>query len=170
MVDIKQLYWTQMTHNDKTYYLLFSDKGLCYIGSPNASFDQVTDWSKKKLPTASYTKNNSLAESYVKEIQRFLNGRQQRFECPVDLIGTAFQLAVWDALSKIPYGETRTYTAIAQATGRPKAVRAVATAIGANPLLMIVPCHRVIAKSGSLAGFRAGIEMKKELLSLEKSI
>lgn len=86
---------------------------------------------------------------------------------PLDLTGTIFQEAVWTALKNIPFGETKTYTDIAKNIGRPNSVRAVGAAIGANPLLMVVPCHRVVSKSGGMAGYRGGVPMKKALLELE---
>ena len=86
----------------------------------------------------------------------------------MDLHGTPFQQSVWKALQEIPYGQTVSYSDIAERIEKPNAVRAVGTAIGANPVLIIVPCHRVIAKSGKLSGFRAGLEMKEQLLGLEK--
>ena len=84
--------------------------------------------------------------------------------------GTAFQQNVWRALLEIPYGETRSYKQIAEAIGNPKAVRAVGMANNRNPLLVVVPCHRVIGANGKLIGYAAGIEKKEFLLRLEKSI
>ena len=86
----------------------------------------------------------------------------------MDLHGTPFQMAVWEALRKIPFGVTVSYTDIAERIGKPSSVRAVGTAIGANPVLITVPCHRVIAKSGKLTGYRGGLDMKEQLLGLEK--
>jgi AraC family transcriptional regulator of adaptative response/methylated-DNA-[protein]-cysteine methyltransferase len=82
--------------------------------------------------------------------------------------GTPFQQKVWKELCKIPYGQTRTYEDIAKKIGKPKAIRAVANAIGANTLAVTVPCHRVIRKDGSLGGYRWGIAKKKKLLEMEK--
>src|SRR5690606_30640320 len=90
------------------------------------------------------------------------------FTMPMDPRGTPFQLKVWEALGRIPYGETRSYTDISEQIGKPSAVRAVGTAIGANPLLIAVPCHRVVAKDGSLTGYRGGLEMKAKLLQFEE--
>src|SRR5699024_2411458 len=97
----------------------------------------------------------------------FVNEERGNFNDHRHPIGRDFQTEVWQALQSIPYGKTKTYTDIAAQIGRPQAVRAVGTAIGANPLLMIIPCHRVLAKDGGLAGFRAGVEMKSALLELE---
>ncbi len=90
-----------------------------------------------------------------------------QFTCPLDLHGTPFQVAVWQALVRIPYGETRSYAEIAQAIDRPRAVRAVGAANGANPVAIIVPCHRVIGSNGTLTGYGGGLPAKRWLLSLE---
>lgn len=85
----------------------------------------------------------------------------ETFTIPIDVYGTAFQLAVWNTVREIPYGETHSYSEIAERIQKPNAVRAVGTAVGANPLLITIPCHRVIGKNGKLTGFRGGLEMKK---------
>ena len=87
---------------------------------------------------------------------------------PLDLYGTKFQKSVWTELQKIPFGETSTYSDIAEKINKPSAFRAVGSAIGANPVMIVIPCHRVIGKSGKLTGFRGGLLMKQKLLALEK--
>jgi AraC family transcriptional regulator of adaptative response/methylated-DNA-[protein]-cysteine methyltransferase len=87
----------------------------------------------------------------------------------VDIRGTAFQVQVWDYLRQIPRGELRTYKEVAEAIGRPKAVRAVASACGANRIALAIPCHRVIRGDGGLGGYRWGIERKRQLLAIENS-
>src|SRR5439155_18130327 len=94
-------------------------------------------------------------------------GERIHFTCPLDLHGTAFQIEVWEALYRIPYGETRTYAEIARAIGRPAAVRAVGAANGANPVAILVPCHRVIGSNGTLTGYGGGLAHKKWLLDHE---
>ena len=89
------------------------------------------------------------------------------FDLPLDIYGTPFQQSVWTLLQDIPYGETRSYAQIAAALGRPKAVRAVGQANGANPLPIIIPCHRVIQTDGSLGGYGGGLAIKRALLALE---
>ena len=89
-------------------------------------------------------------------------------ELPLDVRATAFQRRVWQALQKIPYGETRTYSAVAKAIGAPTAVRAVARACATNPASIVVPCHRVIREDGGLGGYRWGLERKRRLLEQEK--
>ena len=98
----------------------------------------------------------------------YLNGRLDALDdIPVDTAGTSFQRRVWDALRSIPVGETRSYTAIAAGIGRPDAPRAVGSANGRNPVALIVPCHRVIAADGRLAGYAGGLERKRWLLAHE---
>ncbi len=105
-----------------------------------------------------------LTEAALKAI---LAGRQPNKFPPLDLAGTAFQKSVWHALRKIPVGRTKSYGEIAQAIGRPKAVRAVGGACGANPVPVLVPCHRVLAANGKIGGFSGGLERKRRLLARE---
>jgi methylated-DNA-[protein]-cysteine S-methyltransferase len=101
------------------------------------------------------------------ELKEYFERKRTSFSLALDPIGTAFQREVWEALSTIPYGETRTYTDIANQIGNAKAVRAVGAANGRNPISIVVPCHRVIGASGKLTGFAGGLEAKAALLSLE---
>lgn len=115
-------------------------------------------------------KETSLTKEAYAQLSEYLNGKRKTFDLPFKMRGTQFQLQVWNALLDIPYGETRSYKQIAEAIGNPKAVRAVGMADNRNPLLIIVPCHRVIGKNGSLVGYGEGLEMKEFLLRLEKSL
>jgi O-6-methylguanine DNA methyltransferase len=103
------------------------------------------------------------------EILAYLEGALKRFTVPVVLEGTPFQRAVWAKLLAIPYGKTRTYGDIAAELGKPRAARAVGTACGANPIPILVPCHRIVGGNGSLGGFGGGVRMKHDLLELERS-
>ena len=108
-------------------------------------------------------------EAY-RQLSEYLLGERKRFDLPLNPQGTVFQLQVWKSLCDIPYGETRSYKQIAEAIGNPKAVRAVGMANNRNPLLIVVPCHRVIGANRKLVGYAAGIEKKEFLLKLEKSL
>jgi methylated-DNA-[protein]-cysteine S-methyltransferase len=103
------------------------------------------------------------------QLTAYLRGERPGFDLPLDLAarGTAFQQAVWQALRAIPRGSTHSYAALAQAVGRPAAVRAVGAAVGRNPLSVVVPCHRVLGSDGSLTGYAGGLERKRALLALE---
>ena len=110
-----------------------------------------------------------IKEAY-KQLSEYLKRERKCFDLPFNPCGTEFQRQVWKALCDIPYGETRSYKQIAEAIGNPKAVRAVGVANNRNPLLIVIPCHRVIGANGKLVGYAAGIEMKEYLLKLEKSL
>lgn len=113
------------------------------------------------------TGDTPLLRETQRQIEEYLRGERRRFDVTLRLIGTPFQKRVWEALGQIPYGETRSYGDIARAIGAPRACRAVGMANHANPLMLFVPCHRVIAADGSLGGFAAGSDLKTALLKLE---
>jgi O-6-methylguanine DNA methyltransferase len=104
-----------------------------------------------------------------RQLEEYFAGRRLVFRLPLDLDqGSPFQRRVWKALMDIPYGETVSYKEIARAIGQPSAIRAVGSAVGRNPLPIVLPCHRVIASDGSIGGFSAGLELKRRLLKLER--
>src|ERR1017187_7142685 len=111
-----------------------------------------------------------IATEALRQLRAYFAGQLRRFELPLDLRGTDFQLRVWRELERIPYGETRSYLEIAEAIGAPRAVRAVGAANGANPIPIVVPCHRVIGASGKLVGYGGGLPLKKRLLQLEGAL
>jgi AraC family transcriptional regulator of adaptative response/methylated-DNA-[protein]-cysteine methyltransferase len=117
-----------------------------------------------RFPQIHLIRNDAKAENFAQVI--FI----KRIKPHLHLIGTNFQLSVWHALEQIPFGEVSTYSQIADSIGNPKAVRAVGTAIGANPIAFIIPCHRVIRSDGGLGGFRWGLECKKKILDWEKKM
>ena len=113
---------------------------------------------------------SALTDRAAEQLAAYFGGEIQAFDLPLDAGGTPFQQSVWRALCAIPYGETRSYRELAEAIGNPKAVRAVARANGANPLSIVVPCHRVIGADGTLTGYAGGLEMKARLLALEGAL
>jgi O-6-methylguanine DNA methyltransferase len=106
---------------------------------------------------------------YIRELNDYFAGQRREFSIPLDLRGTDFQLACWHALLEIPYGQTRSYRDIAQAIGHPHAYRAVGMSNNRNPVAIVVPCHRVIASSGSLCGYGGGLDIKRKLLDMEQA-
>lgn len=160
-------YWGYIFYKDWRMHLAASPKGLCYVLWPNKSFQKLETWTKKYFPNASLVYDEVQLAPYVVQIEDYFKGKRQTFNIPLDLRGTDFQIAVWQALLKIPYGTTKTYSEIAKEINRPKAVRAVGGAIGANPVSIVVPCHRVIGKDGTLTGFGGGLGIKEELLRIE---
>ncbi len=112
--------------------------------------------------------HSQLSDMAYKQICEYLKGIRKSFDFSYELCGTEFQKRVWNELCRIPYGETRTYKQMAEAVGNPKASRAVGAANGKNPLMIVVPCHRVIGTDGRLTGYAGGLELKEDLLNLEQ--
>lgn len=144
-----------------------SDKGVCAIllgDDPDGLARDLQDW----FPNAQLIGGDAEFEQLVAKVVGFLETPSIGLDLPLDIRGTAFQQRVWEALREIPPGSTASYTEIAERIGRPKSVRAVAQACGANPLAVAIPCHRVVRTDGSLSGYRWGVERKGELLRRER--
>lgn len=114
-----------------------------------------------------YNVSNSITEDAKRQLEEYFEGRRKEFNIAIGIQGTEFQNKVWKELIKIRYGEYSTYSEVAKNINNEKAVRATGTAIGKNPILIIIPCHRVIAKGKKIGGFTAGVDIKKKLLDLE---
>ena len=113
------------------------------------------------------TPSNPHVQQAMRQLDEYFAGTRKTFDVALDMRGTAFQRAVWKALMALPFGETTTYGSIAHGVANPKAVRAAGTAIGRNPVSIIVPCHRVVGMSGDLSGYAGGLERKRYLLAHE---
>jgi len=162
------MYASKIPWEEWCFVLLSSERGIRLIDLHGTSLSELSERLGVEIVqggTKTAAVNQDLARQ---EIEEYLNGDRKSFSSPLDMQGTPFQIEVWNELLNIPYGETRSYGEIAAAVGRPRAARAVGTAIGANPLPIIVPCHRVIGKNGSLVGFGGGLRLKERLLLLEK--
>ena len=116
------------------------------------------------------TETSSVLEEAKRQLDEYFAGNRKAFTIPLLLVGTVYQQQVWNELLNIPYGATTSYKEIAQNIGKPKAVRAVAGAIGANGISILIPCHRVIGSDKSLTGYAGGLEAKKILLQIETQI
>ena len=114
-------------------------------------------------------KNDDVIENTKHQLDEYFKGTRSKFDIPLLMVGTEFQKSVWDGLIKVPYGTTSTYLQLAKTIGNAQAVRAVATANGANAISIIVPCHRIIGSDGKLVGYAGGLLVKQRLLELEKS-
>lgn len=150
-----------------TVLVAATDRGICKIafGDDRA---QLVDALRDEFANAELVEDAARLAPFVAQIDAYLRGSAQCIDLPLDIAPTAFQQRVWDALRRIPYGETRSYSEIAEAVGSPQAVRAVAGACASNPVALAIPCHRVLHKDGSLSGYRWGAERKAALLDAER--
>ena len=114
--------------------------------------------------------SSPLLEEAAHQVSQWFTGERREFDLALDLRGTEFQRSVWKQLQAIPRGKQRSYGQIANAIGKPGAARAVGSACGANPIILIIPCHRVLAADGSLGGFSAGLDLKRRLLAADKGL
>jgi O-6-methylguanine DNA methyltransferase len=146
-----------------------TDRGVCRleIGMSERKFVEST----KKRYRCWVVRDEAFMGEYIRQLQEYFEGRRRKFEFKLDFLeGTEFQRRVWRTLYSIPYGQVRSYKWVAQSIGSRQAFRAVGGGCGANPLAIIVPCHRVVAHDGKLGGFGYGLEMKQQLLQLEGAL
>ncbi|NLF50524.1 MAG: methylated-DNA--[protein]-cysteine S-methyltransferase [Leptolinea sp.] len=144
-----------------------TDRGVCFL-----QFGESENNLKKDLmdeyPKAELIRQTEELTLYVDQLNKYLAGDVKELMIPLCIQATVFRMKVWEALRRIPYGQTRSYSEVATAIGQPKAVRAVASACAANPVAIATPCHRVVHADGSISGYRWGIKRKEILLELEK--
>lgn len=168
-IQAETLYWSSAPSAHGICTVVATEKGICWTGTPGTDREYGLAWLERRLQIERVIEGEEVdpLRQAMDQLRRYFAGGRIQFSCPLDLRGTAFQVAVWEELYRIPYGQTRTYAQIANAVGRPKAVRAVGAANGANPVAVIVPCHRVIGSNGTLTGYGGGLPMKHWLLTLE---
>ena len=143
-------------------------RGLCAVrfGEHDAGLEREL---RQEFHSADIHREDAPLRPYIQRITALLAGQGTTVDLPLDVRATAFQVKVWDALRRIPSGETRSYSEIAKNIGDPSATRAVARACATNPVAVVIPCHRVVRESGDLAGYRWGVHRKEELLGRERA-
>ena len=156
----------QLQQSMKSVY--YYNYKLCKLGiaEENGAICRVF-FAAGKAPDNFENTETPLIKKAAAQLEEYFEGKRKNFDLPLVLNGTDFQNRVWEALRKIPYGKTRSYGELAAMTGNPKASRAVGMANNRNPIVIVIPCHRVIGSDGSLTGFGGGLELKKRLLELE---
>ncbi len=157
---METLYYSRLPSPAGPLLIAVSEKGLVFL-----EFDRG-----KLAPKYLWTESAEKTQAVRDQMQEYFDGKRREFSFPLDMRGTPFQLKCWEALLRIPYGETRTYADIARAVGSPQGFRAVGLANNRNPIAIIVPCHRVIAWDGSLRGYGGGLDVKRKLLELEGAL
>jgi AraC family transcriptional regulator of adaptative response/methylated-DNA-[protein]-cysteine methyltransferase len=146
-----------------------TDKGVCSVKLGNSD-PELEENLQTEFPSANHKPDGGNLAIWTAEILSYLDGEKNGLDLPVDIQATAFQQQVWQMLRTIPYGETRTYQEVAQMMSKDDASRAVGTACGANPVALVIPCHRVLRKDGGLGGYSWGLDRKKSLLAMEQAI
>ncbi|GAB6155869.1 methylated-DNA--[protein]-cysteine S-methyltransferase [Desulfosporosinus burensis] len=172
--------WTTQSLTFWTEVLMIKDRevevtvasttvGLCWLGlGPSVEEEQsLRIWMSRQFPKQFLIRKREPNSTVIRQLQEYVTGKRKEFSIPLHPMGTPFQLKVWEELLRIPYGETCTYGEIAARVGNPKGPRAVGMANNRNPIGIVVPCHRVIGKNGSLTGYAGGLDIKQWLLELE---
>ncbi len=147
--------------------LVATPTGLCRVGLPGEGWAALKEWLARWVGPEMPEENPEALAPAVTQLREYFSRIRREFDLPLDLRGTPFQRRVWEELRGIPYGQTVSYGELARRVGRPGAARAVGRAVGANPIPIIVPCHRVIGADHSLVGYGGGLEVKEALLRLE---
>ena len=161
---METLYYSHMKSLAGPLGIGVSQKGLVALEFDRGKFPP------KNSKNIAWEKSAEKTSPYIAELEEYFAGDRREFTFPLDLRGTPFQVKCWQALLKIPYGETRTYADIARAVGCPQGFRAVGLANNRNPIAIVVPCHRVIASDGTLCGYGGGLDIKRRLLELEGAL
>lgn len=164
---MQTVYFSYYQYKDWHLLLGTTNKGLCYIGFEDETIDGLKKSCIQQFQDCTCIENQEILLPVIQQLNDYFDGSLTNFTLPLHIHGTDFQMKVWQALQKVEYGKTVPYSTIAALIGNPKAVRAVGTAIGKNPVPIVVPCHRVISKDGSIGGFSGGLHNKEKLLAIE---
>lgn len=143
---------------------------LCMLGFRGREMRSTVDDRIKKALNAQFAEHDDeVLKKTRTQLDEYFKGLRRKFDIPVLMLGTDFQKSVWNALMKVPYGDTSTYSQLAKDVGNERAVRAVGNANAANPISIIIPCHRIIGSGGELVGYGGGLSVKRRLLELERN-
>lgn len=166
---VKDVVYARLDSPVGTVWIASTGVGVCKISLGAERSGAFLSWISEHIGPGESWEDPELMSSATSQLAEYFSGTRQTFDLPLDVRGTSFQRAVWSQVILIPYGATASYGDIAQLVGKPKASRTVGSAVGANPLPIVIPCHRVVGSGGSLVGFGAGLDVKETLLRLEGS-
>lgn len=170
MGDPPRVYWTPFTTPLGTGYVASTERGVCRVTIPQRRREHFFSGLYDRFPGERVRPDPLRNVEVVEQLSEYWEGERVRFELSLDLMGTPFQEEVWRALLEVPYGETRTYRALAERIGRPRGYQAVGAAVKANPLMLVVPCHRILGQDDRLTGYAGGVEIKRWLLRHEGAL
>jgi methylated-DNA-[protein]-cysteine S-methyltransferase len=164
------VYCTSFDSKIGLIYIASTDKGVCKISVPRQTKKDFFRWLHENFDDSEVVDNKSRNKEVMDQLNRYFNGKLAKFTVAVDMRGTPFQLRVWKELLKISYGTTISYKQLAKRLGTSRGFQAIGRANAANPLPIIVPCHRVLGTDGTLIGYASGVKTKEFLLKLEGSL
>jgi O-6-methylguanine DNA methyltransferase len=169
VVSVEKVYWDGWQWEGRNVFVGITERGVVdvMLGGDEEAFHASV---RKRVAKAELVWDEERVAPLRTQLDEYWQGEREEFDVALDLRGTEFQKQVWGVLQGIPFGKTMTYLEVAQAIGKPQAVRAVGAACGANPVPVFVPCHRVIGKNGKLTGFTGGIDLKERMLRLEGNL
>ena len=167
---IQKVFCTSFDSRIGRLYIASTEDGVCKISVPRETRKDFFNWLAEHVDLDAVSDNRARNKDVIDQLSRYFNGKLAKFNVPLDLIGTPFQIRVWKELTRISYGSTISYKNLAKRVLAPKAFQAVGRANGANPVPIIVPCHRVLGSNGALVGYSCGIKTKEFLLRLEGAI
>lgn len=164
---MKSVYTTSVESKIGIIHLASTKRGVCKITIPGQTKKDFLSWIRKHFEEEEIVESVNENREIIAELDRYFDRKLVRFHAPLDQIGTEFEKKVWSQLKKIPYGTTITYKDLARRVGNPGAYQSVGRANAANPLPIVIPCHRIVGSGGRLVGYAAGIKTKEFLLRLE---
>ncbi|HXV61889.1 MAG TPA: methylated-DNA--[protein]-cysteine S-methyltransferase [Vicinamibacteria bacterium] len=167
---MRKLFHSRLSAAGRSFELYSVERALVAIGLPGDSSKTLAGWLRRYFDGVPVEPADTRHQGYERQLIEYFEGRRRVFDLRYELLGTDFQKDVWNAVASIPYGRTSSYRDIAHLIGRPEASRAVGAANGANPIPIVIPCHRVIGANGSLTGYGGGLPLKRRLLALEGAL
>jgi methylated-DNA-[protein]-cysteine S-methyltransferase len=163
------IFYTTMDSSIGRLVIASTNRGLIRIMLPRENNSDSLARLQEAYPGQSIIEDSDKNRDAVKQLREYFEGTRTVFSLPLELRGTEFQKSVWRTVARVPYGQTKSYGDIAREIRKPKACRAVGAANGANPIPIVIPCHRIIGSDGSMTGFGGGIPLKEKLLRMEKN-
>jgi len=167
---MRHFIWSSFTSQIGVVYIASTEKGVCKVSIPGQTKKEFMSWMEHHADGGTITESKRKHKVVVDQLNRYFNRKLVKFNVRLDLVGTDFQRSVWKELRKIRYGTSISYKDLAKRIGKPKGAQSVGRANGANPLPIIIPCHRVIGSDSRLVGYAAGIKTKEFLLRLEGAL
>ncbi|MGO2267773.1 methylated-DNA--[protein]-cysteine S-methyltransferase [Vagococcus salmoninarum] len=163
------IYYDYVVEPVGSFLVAVSQEGLMYLGLLETDLSHLQKSLGARNHVVTFLQKPEVTAPYSRELVEYFQGKRRKFEQPLDLswFGTDFQRAVWQTLVAVPYGEISSYSALAANIQRPLANQAVGTAVGKNPIPIVIPCHRILRKDGSIGGFSGGLALKRYLLKIE---